>query len=187
MKRKIVIPTLVNLAGIPIIMIVLGLILVFNPDAASALISQVLGWVLVVYGAFFGISAFMSIRSKRTSMLLYAVLCLFIGTYLVRNPLDLAAIIGKFLGIILGIRGVNGVFDALNVKKQGGTYTTGLAVGGITLAVGIGLMVAPLTPSRLLMIVIGLIFVVAGIVNLLAKKGEIKALLDPADDNIIDV
>lgn len=186
MKRKIVIPTLVNLAGIPLILIVVGLILMVNPDSASALISKVLGWVLIAYGVFFGISAFMSVRSKRLSMMIYGVICLFIGTWLVRNPLFLAQGIGKFLGILLGLRGVNGIFDALNVRKRGGSYIMGLVIGAVTLVLGLWLMFSPLSPTRLLMTIVGIVFVVVGIVNLLNVKDDVKALLSGADSNIVD-
>lgn len=186
MKRKIVIPTLVNLAGIPVILIVVGLILMVSPDSATSLISRILGWVLIAYGVFFGISAFMSLRSKRLPMLFYGVICLFIGTYLVRNPLFLAQGIGKFLGILLGLRGVNGIFDALNVKKRGGSYIMGLVVGAATLLLGLWLMLSPLSPTRLLMTVVGIVLVVIGVMNLLSVKNEVKALLSGEDSNIVD-
>lgn len=186
MKRKIVIPTLVNLAGIPLILIVVGLVLIISPDSASALIAKILGWVLTAYGVFFGISSFMSLRSKRMSMLMYAIICLFIGTWLVRNPLVLAKGIGKFLGIMLGLRGVNGIFDALNVRKRGGSYIAGLVLGALTLAAGLWMMLSPLSPSRILMSVVGIVFVVIGVANLLNVKGEVKALISGEDTNIID-
>lgn len=186
MKRKIVIPTLVNLAGIPLILIVLGLIMIIAPDSATSLISKVLGWVLIAYGAFFGISAFMSLRSKRMPMLFYAIICLFIGTWLVRNPLILAQGIGKFLGILLGLRGVNGIFDALNARKQGGSYIAGLVLGGVTLFAGIWMMFSPLAPSRILMTVVGIVFVLIGGANLFNARNSVKALLAGEDSNIID-
>lgn len=186
MKRKIVIPTLVNLAGIPLILIVVGLILIISPDSASALISKVLGWVLVACGVFFGISSFVSLRSKQMSMLLYALICLFIGTWLVHNPLVLAKGIGKFLGIMLGLRGIRGAVDALRVKNQGGSYVAGLVLNLLTLAVGLWMMLSPLSPSRILMTVVGVVFVVIGVANLLNVKGEVKALISGEDTNIID-
>lgn len=186
MKRKIVIPTLLNLAGIPLILIAVGLILIISPDSATSLISKVLGWVLIVYGVFFGISSFMSLRSKRMAMMLYGIICLFIGTWLVRNPLVLAQGIGKFLGVLLGLRGVNGIFDALNARKRGGSFITGLVLGALTLAAGLWMMLSPMSPSRILMTVVGIVFVAIGIANLVNVRGEVKALVSGEDSGIVD-
>lgn len=186
MKRKIVIPTLLNLAGIPIILMVVGLILIVSPDTASALIARVLGWVLIAYGVFFGISAFMSLRSKRMAMMLYGIICLFLGTWLVRNPLVLAQGIGKFLGVLLGLRGVNGIFDALNVRKRGGSYIVGLVLGALTLAAGLWMMLSPMSPSRFLMTVVGIVFIAVGAANLFHVRGDVKALISGEDSNIVD-
>ena len=186
MKRKTDIPALLNLAGIPLVLIVVGLILILSPDSASALVSRVMALVLILQGVAFLISFFTNRRGRRMALLFYAVICLVAGIWLVRNPLALAWGIGKFLGILLGLRGVNGIFDALNVRKRGGSYIAGLVLGALTLAAGLWMVFSPLTPSRILMTVLGIVCLVIGIANLLDVKGQLKALISGDDPNIID-
>ena len=186
MKRKTDIPAMLNLAGIPLVLIVVGLILIVSPDSASALVSKVLALVLILHGVVFLISSFTNRRGRQMALLFYAIICLVAGIWLARNPLALAWGIGKFLGILLGLRGIRGVLDALRVKNQGGSYIAGLVLGALTLAAGLWMVFSPLAPSRILMTVVGIVFVVIGVANLLNVRSGVKALLSGEDPNIID-
>ena len=44
----------------PVALILLGALLLFNPDSASALISKLLGWGLIAFAIGFGIAAIAS-------------------------------------------------------------------------------------------------------------------------------
>ena len=94
-----------NLIGIlwaPVGLILLGLVLLFNPDSASALISRVLGWVLIAFGIGFGVSAIVS-ETGRAGKVIAAVALAVVGGWLTRNPLALAAqgfLTGKAIGQI---------------------------------------------------------------------------------------
>ena len=186
MKRKTDIPAMLNLAGIPLVLIVVGLILIVSPDSASALVSKVLALVLILHGVVFLISSFTNRRGRQMALLFYAIICLVAGIWLARNPLALAWGIGKFLGILLGLRGIRGVLDALRVKNQGGSYIAGLVLNLLTLAVGLWMLLSPLSPSRILMTVLGIVCLVIGIANLLDVRGQLKALISGDDPNIID-
>ena len=49
--------SVLRLIATPVLLMVLGLILLIHPDSASALVAQILGWVLVIAGVVFAVSA----------------------------------------------------------------------------------------------------------------------------------
>ena len=74
----------------PVALILLGALLLFNPDSASALISKVLGYGLIAVAIGFGIAAISS-PSGRTGKSVTAVILAVVGGWLTNNPLALAA------------------------------------------------------------------------------------------------
>ena len=49
--------SVIRLIATPVLLMVLGLILLIHPDSASALVAQIMGWVLVIAGVVFAVSA----------------------------------------------------------------------------------------------------------------------------------
>ena len=49
--------SVIRLIATPVLLMVLGLILLIHPDSASALVAQILGWVLLIAGVVFAVSA----------------------------------------------------------------------------------------------------------------------------------
>jgi len=169
--------SLLRLLASPLALIALGLILLFNPDSASALIATVLGWCVFAAGIGFVISAVAG-RDHLSSKVLGAIFCFAVGSWLLRNPLGLAAGIGRFIGILLLIRGGCDFFQS-NLG-----HARMLAL--VTAVLGIVLLVLPMTTSRLVFSLCGLVVLITGIVMLIDRlryRG-----LPPADDdpNIID-
>lgn len=187
MKRKNLIPTLVNLAGVPLLLIAVGLILVINPDSASALVCGILGWGLILFAIVKGLAALLGDPDTRVSRGIGAVIILLIGTWLVRNPLLLARGVGKLLGILLMLRGIGGFMDTLKIKNAGGSYLFGLLIHSATVLAGIWLLFSPLAPTRILISVVGIVFIMIGLINLFSAKDQVRFLLNQGSDpNIID-
>lgn len=176
MKKRELFSVLYQLAS-PIAVMLLGILLIFSPDSASALIARLLGWVLTLAGIGFGISAIVN-RRNAIGKGITAVGCACIGGWLLANPLLLAAWVGRLLGILLALRGLRDVFRS----KQ---YGHGQILALITTVVGIVLTILPMTTSRLVFSLCGVVILIIGVAMLLDRLKDRKYYLN-GDDNIID-
>ena len=162
----------------PVLIIILGLVLIFCPDSASALIAKLMGWILGLVAIGFGISALCS-SAGRTGKVVAAIVCALIGGWLGNNPLVLAAWFGRIIGIVLVLDGVQ---DIGNNRAQGKRYIMPL----IVTVVGAVLVVLPMTASRLIFSALGVVVVILGVSMLLDRIRGNKRLNPPDDPNIID-
>ena len=163
----------------PVILILLGLILLISPDSASALVANILGWVLVVAAIGCGIAALVS-PARRFGKVASAIIFAAAGGWLRAHPLMLAATIGRFCGLFLWISSIQNI--RLN-KKLGrrGILPWVNAVVGLALIIFI-----PLSISRMVFSLCGLVVLIAGIVILLNNLKSQNRLDEPQDPNIID-
>ena len=170
--------SLIRLILAPALVILLGLVLIWNPDSATALISRILGWILICIAVGIGLSAVFQ-ESGRVGKGIAAVLFAVAGGWLVRNPLALAAWIGRFVGVLLVIDGLQ---DIANLRRAGRRFMMPL----IATAVGVILVVMPMATSRLVFTLCGVVVLIIGVGMLLERLRGKKRLENPKDD-IIDV
>ena len=171
---------LFNLIGrlwAPVALMVLGLVLLFNPDSASVLISKLLGWVLIAFGIGYGISAIAS-ESGRAGKAITAVALAAVGGWLTNNPLALAAWIGRIVGILLVIDGIQDISQA---RKLGERFLLPL----IATVVGAVLILLPMTTTRLVFSLCGGVVLIIGTVMLLDRLRGHKQLKSGGSD-IVD-
>lgn len=176
--KKTDILTALRLLLAPVLVILLGLVLIFNPDSASALISKILGWGLLVCGIGCGLAALFSSGRKGGKVFSAIVFCC-AGIFLVANPLLLAAWIGRFIGILLLI---NGLQDLILAWKQGVRVLMPLIIS----AIGAVLILMPMTTSRLVFTVCGVVVLLIGVAMLFDRLRSRKYLSGGDDPNIID-
>lgn len=176
MKKNDILSLLYQLL-FPVLLIVLGAVLLINPDSASVLVAKILGWVLLLAGIGCGVAA-LTTHTGTAGKVLSALVCLALGSWLLKNPLNLAAGIGRFIGILLLVRGIR---DILNSSRREGKI---LAL--VTAVAGVVLILLPMTTSRLVFSLCGLVVLIIGIVMLLDRLRDRKRLNEPEDPNIID-
>jgi uncharacterized membrane protein HdeD (DUF308 family) len=176
MKKNKVLQLLYQLAS-PVAVILLGLMLIFCPDTATALIARILGWILTIIGIGVGIVAIID-REHAIGKGITAVGFACVGGWIAANPLMLAAWIGRLLGLLIAIRGVR---DLMLYASRG--YSRFLAL--ITAAVGVILVVLPLTTSRLVFAACGVVVLLLGVGMLLDRLKQLHYLPQGRDD-IID-
>lgn len=167
---------LLNLVGIPALATVLGLILMFNPDSAAALVAKIVGWLLVIGGAGKAIS--MAGKPSRPLGWIGAAVCVILGVVLLRYPMLLAEGIGRFLGLLLVIRGASDLRHS-NLQKA-----KILAI--VTIVVGAVLLLMPLTLTRTVLRLCGVVVAVIGVINIVEKLQEMKLLESGSEQKIID-
>lgn len=170
--------SLLRLIATPVLLMVLGLILVIHPDSASALVAKILGWVLIASGVGFGAAAIAS-PIGTAGKVLSAIACFALGLWLLRNPLMLAAGLGRFAGILLAIRGIRDMIDAAQRHY-------GMLPAIITTVLGAVLIALPMTTSRVVMSLCGLLVLIVGAAILIDRLRNRRRLDEPDDSNIID-
>lgn len=176
MKKNDIFSLVYQLAS-PIALILLGLILLFRPDTASVLISRLVGWGFFAVGIGLGIGA-LAHRGADVGKIIGAVACLAAGSFLAANPLWLARGIGRVLGIFLMLRGARDFFQSR--RNQGKVLSLICAVLGMVL------LILPMTISRWVFSLCGLVMVIVGVVMVLERLKERKLLGEGDDPNIID-
>ncbi len=176
-----------RLLAAPALTVVLGLVLLLSPDTASALVGKILGWCAVIGAVAFGAGAFTGAADGRNNRIIWAVVCLAGGMWLLRNPLSVAKFLGRFLGIVLMIRGGQSAADNIRYQGKKLVKSRGLILGLVTAAVGAVLVLLPLATSRLFFKIVGIGLIGFGIAQGADRLREKKRLEEPGDPNIIDV
>lgn len=177
MKKQDILST-VQLFLAPVLVILLGLLLLINPDSASVLLSKLMGGLLILVAVIVAVAALFS-QQRRVFKLVCAFLILNCGIVLTRNPLLLASFAGRVVGLLLFI---DGFADLLNAHRGG---IRGLMPLLVTILGGI-LILMPMTASRLIFSLCGLAVTVIGIFMLLDRLRYRRLPGHDDDPNIID-
>ena len=164
-----------NNFGLHILMVIAGLVLLINPDGATALVTKLIGWILVVLGAVMLIRPTLRKERITTGNWIMYGLGIAVGVLLLAKPMLLADGVGRFFGILLVMEG------SRNFRLSGARLTTVL-----TIAAGVVLVIMPRTLTHTVLAVSGIVMIVIGVVNILGKVNRMKRLEEPGDPNIID-
>ena len=164
MKRNMT--DLITTFATPTLMIILSLVLMFSPDSAAALVGRVLGWGLTVCGIAVAAATFLDRLNGQVAEKNGSELVLLAGgTWLLRNPLVLAAGLGRFVGLVLLVRGGR---DFVNSAIVGGR-----ALSLVTAVLGLVLILLPMTTSRIVFTLLGVLILITAVSELLQRlKGR---------------
>ena len=164
-----------NSFGLHILLVIAGLVLLVNPDGAAALVTKLIGWILVIGCALhlIGLATGNRLHWGIGAFVTGAILCF--GVVLLVRPMLLADGIGRIFGLLLLMEG----FDSF--RKTRLSFLTIL-----TIVAGAALTVMPRTLTHTVLAVCGIVMIIIGIVNILGKANEMKRLKEPSDPNIID-
>ena len=114
----------------PVVLIVLGLVLIFCPDTASALISKVVGWGLLMAGIIVAVAMVVD-SDWSVSKVLTVLTLVILGRWLMTHPLAWAAWGGRIIGLLLLLRGIRDF--TRSVFTQGKVLSVVTAVLGLVL------------------------------------------------------
>ena len=152
-----------------------GLVLTFNPEGATALVTKFLGWALVIIFALKLIKLAVGDRLHWGRDAFYSGACMCVGLILLAKPMIVANLIGRTIGIILMIWGLSAMKDGYSKL-----------VAAITAAVGLVLVCIPATLTNTLLTLCGLLMVAIAMVNIIAVFKARKRLNGNDDPNIVD-
>lgn len=173
--------------AVPLLLILAGIVLICNPDSASALIFTLCGWAIILYALYQVVTVLRSAAPIPTGRILAAVVALLLGTWLVRHPLLPAKYFGRILGLFLILWGILSLRRTLLLPTGHRVPLPAILLHGITVLLGLWLLSSPLSPTRILMTVLGLALLVIGVAELLdVRKHFLPAPEEWDDPNIID-
>lgn len=178
---------LFSLLAAPILLVLLGLVLLFSPDTASAFVGKLIAWCAILAAVMLAAGVIFGNPGRRNGRILWAVICFAAGFWLLRNPLTVAKFLGRVLGIGLMIRGAQSAADNIRYQGKKLLFTRGLILGGATLVIGAVLVLLPLASSRMFFHIIGIVLICVGIAQGWDNLRNRKLLEDGDDPNIIDV
>ncbi|MBR4991186.1 MAG: DUF308 domain-containing protein [Oscillospiraceae bacterium] len=177
MKKQDIL-SLIQLLLVPALLILLGLILVVNPDTASVLISKLLGYALTLGAVGAGLAAVFS-HSGRVRKGICAVVLAMVGGWLMMHPLWLTAWVSRFLGILIMVNSGMDLVYALKCRHNVIFHAAATAIGAL-------LVLMPMSASRLVFTLCGVAVLVIGILMLLDRIRGRRWLQGGDDPNIID-
>ena len=174
--KKTNISALIARFATPVVLIILGLVLLFCPDTASVLIAKVAGWCLLIAGIIVAVA--MVIDSAYSAGKVVTVLALvFLGRWLMVHPLSWAAWGGRIVGVLLLLRGIRDFTQS--------SLTQGKVLSAATAVLGVVLIVLPMTASRVVFSLCGLVILAVGC-GMFAERIWERKQLEGDDHNIID-
>ena len=152
-----------------------GLVLTFNPEGTTVLVTKLVGWALVVICAAKLIKLAVGNRLHWGRDAFYSGACIAVGVILLAKPMIIANLIGRTIGIILMVWG-------LTAMKDGHSKLTAI----ITVAAGLALVCIPASLTNALLTLCGIIMVAIALMNILSRFRERRRITGKDDPNIID-
>ena len=160
----------------PAVLIALGLVLIFCPDTASALISKVAGWCLMMAGVVMAVAMVVDSHWSVSRILTILVLA-GLGRWLMSHPLAWAAWGGRIIGLLILLRGIRDFSQSV--------FTQGKVLSVLTAVLGLVLILLPMTASRMVFALCGVVILAVG-GGMLAERIWEKKNWEDDDPNIID-
>ena len=170
--------SVVKLLVTPVILVILGLALLLSPDSATSLLVRILGWILISVSAGLAFWA-LSVPGGLVSKVIGAVIFGLAGIWMVSHPLHLAAWVGRLVGLLLMIQGIQ---DIVYIRLR----RSSVFLPVLTAVAGAVLVVLPMTTSRLVFRGMGAVILVIGVVMLIDRIRNRNRFRGPEDPNIID-
>jgi uncharacterized membrane protein HdeD (DUF308 family) len=185
--KKYTISQLVPLLAVPALTVILGLVLLFSPDTASALVGRLVAWGCILGCVFFGFGAFYGVPTRRGSRILWAVICLAAGIWMLNHPLTVARFLSRVLGFALVLQGARSIGDNIRNTGKQIVISQSLILGGVTMVIGAVLVFLPMASSRIIFSILGVLLIGIGIAQGVDNiRG--RNLLEAGDNpKIIDV
>ena len=174
--KKHQISALISRFATPAVLILLGLVLIFCPDMASALISKVAGWGLMMAGIVIAVAMVVDGNWSLSKILTILVL-VGLGRLFMSHPLAWAAWGGRIVGLFVLLRGIRDFTQSV--------FAQGKALSAVTAVLGLVLILLPMTASRMVFSLCGLVILAVG-GGMLAERIWEKKNRGDDDPNIID-
>ena len=167
--------------AVSIVYIIVGLIMLLNPDFISDAVNYIIGVLVIIYGVIYSISIY---QKRETEMygkfdLLAGILCISFGLFLILNPDILVSLIPFCTGVILFMDAISFIVNSFALKKLGfRSWILNLIVGIIFLGFSLFIIIKAKEITFLLIRFIGGFLIVDALLDFFTvlrfKKREKK-------------
>ena len=154
--------------AVSIVYIIIGLIMLLNPNFISDAVNYIIGILVIIYGVIYSISLY---QKRNVEMIgkfpfLAGIICISFGLFLIVNPDILVSLIPFCTGVIIFMDAVSFIFNSIRLKKNGfKSWIINLFVGLIFLTFSIYIIVNAKNISYLLIRFIGGFLIVDAILD----------------------
>ena len=144
--------------AVSVVYIIVGLIMLLNPDFISDAVNYVIGVLVIIYGVIYSISIY---QKRNTEMygkfdLLAGIICISFGLFLILNPDILVSLIPFCTGVILFMDAITFVVNSIALKKIGfASWIVNFIIGLVFLGFSIFIIIKAKDISFLLIRFIG--------------------------------
>src|SRR5258708_25262151 len=145
--------------------IVLGLMLITQPEATMVALTTVLGFYWLITGVLALVQVCVDRSTPWIWSLLSGIVGILAGLFVLRHPLVAALTVPTILIIILGIQGlVMGVIEIIGGFKGGGVGS--FVLGAINVLVGLLLLGSPVAAALAVPVVFGVLLLIQGVASI---------------------
>jgi len=155
-----------------VVLALLGAVMFMRPVLALTVIILIAGWMLFILGAITLIDGFVHRKDGNSSLpmsLVGGVVELAIGLCIIAWPDAFAVYLYIMLGIVIAFTGIGDVIEAFGMRKaRVGKWGVALAMGLLTLVLGVLVVLAPFAFLWAVTVITGIALLFDGITEIVA-------------------
>ncbi len=153
-----------------IVLMVIGIVFLFVPDRVTEFLAVFVGAIITVFGIFrlITVAAKWRVIAHRNLLLIFGIIILLIGLFMLFNPDVTITLVGTIIGIIAIMLGVDR-FVTANKLKQTANITPTIISGVIHLAFGVGMIYSAIVIFSIIIVLIGIYLLISGVMFTLSS------------------
>lgn len=177
--------------GTSIILMILGLLLIFQSEATIATISYIIGAILIAAGVLALIRFVKNSKEVTTVMsldILYGIVTVILGVIIITNPHAIASVLPIVLGIAIIINSASKLQYAFILRNDGNDlWKTTMVIAIISTICGVVLLFNPFAGAVLIMRIVGIFILAYSLLDIVStviiKKNvnDFKTVIDSAN------
>ena len=159
--------------------VVIGLVLLLRPELSTSVLCTALGIVLILRG----LSDILDFVFHKDGSLYYSlrlaggIVIAAVGVWLVTKPTLIAVLVPRVIGLLILFHGCSNLGDTLKLQKNKSSQSlAALILSGITLALGVLLVVNPFAAFTTVVRVIGAVLIYDGVSDIWISMQVSKAV-----------
>ena len=159
--------------------VVIGLVLLLRPELSTSALCTALGIVLILRG----LSDILDFVFHKDGSLYYSlhlaggIVIAAVGVWLVTKPTLIAVLVPRVIGLLILFHGCSNLGDTLKLQKNKSSQSlAALILSGITLALGVLLVVNPFAAFTTVVRVIGAVLIYDGVSDIWISMQVSKAV-----------
>ncbi len=153
-----------------ILLLILGILLVFESEATIYTISYIVGAILICAGAYALIRFFTNSKKTTNSIMgldvLYGIVTIILGGLIIKNPGAIGSLLPIVLGIAIIVSSANKIQYAFSLKNgDNDLWKTTMVISVVGTICGVVLLFNPFAGAVLIMRIVGIFIIIYAILD----------------------